>query len=214
MRRAGFVHAAFARAAFARVAFPRVAAFLLVAASALLGGCFLDMRQGARLEPYAADPFFPDSMSARPIPANTVARETETADAAFFRGIDASGDTVSAFPVPVTAALLARGRERFDAICSPCHDRRGEGHGMIVQRGFMAPPSYDEPRLRAAPVGHFFAVITNGYGSMYSYAARVTPADRWAIVAYIRALQLSRNATLADLDPAERARLGVPGGAR
>ena len=191
-----------------------VAAGALVTVTIALGGCFLDMRQGARLEPYAADPSFADSMSARPIPANTVAREADDSDPGFSRGVDANGAVVTEFPAPVTAAMLARGRERFDAMCSPCHDRRGEGHGVIVQRGFLSPPSFDSEMLRQAPVGHFFDVITNGRGAMYSYASRVTPADRWAIAAYIRALQLSRHAVVADLDSAERERLGLPGAAR
>src|SRR5205823_15043450 len=100
-----------------------------------------------------------------------------------------------------------RGRQRFEINCSPCHGRTGQGNGMIVQRGFPAPPSYHIDRLRQAPVGHFYDVITQGYGIMYSYAERVAPADRWAIAAYIRALQLSQHATLADLSPNERAQL-------
>ena len=98
----------------------------------------------------------------------------------------------------LTAALLARGRERFDIYCSPCHGLDGQGDGMVVQRGFPRPPSYLEPRLLAAPAGTFYDAITKGYGVMYSYASRVEPRDRWAIVAYIRALQLSQHATLAD----------------
>ena len=97
------------------------------------------------------------------------------------------------------AQLLARGQERYGIYCSPCHGLSGNGDGMIVRRGFPAPPSYHSARLRAAPAKHFFDVITNGYGVMYSYAARVEPRDRWAIVAYIRALQESRNAKLADI---------------
>ncbi len=106
-------------------------------------------------------------------------------------------------PPPVTLALLQRGRERFDIDCAPCHGRTGQGDGMIVQRGFPHPPSYDEDRLRQAPVQHFYDVITNGYGAMFPYAQRVAPADRWAIAAYIRALQASDNAHLADV-PADR----------
>jgi mono/diheme cytochrome c family protein len=108
-------------------------------------------------------------------------------------------------PPPVTMALLERGQERFDIYCAPCHSRVGDGQGMIVQRGFPAPPSYYIERLRKAPVQHFYDVITNGYGAMYSYADRVAPADRWAIVAYIRALQASATASLADV-PADKRR--------
>jgi mono/diheme cytochrome c family protein len=110
-------------------------------------------------------------------------------------------------PPPVTLALLERGGERFHIYCTPCHSELGDGHGMIVQRGFSPPPSYEEARLIQAPTQHFYDVITNGYGAMYSYAQRVPPADRWAIAAYIRALQLSQHATVADLSPAQRTAL-------
>ncbi|HWE72342.1 MAG TPA: cytochrome c [Stellaceae bacterium] len=110
-------------------------------------------------------------------------------------------------PPPVTLALLQRGQERFNIFCSPCHGRVGDGHGMIVERGFPAPPSYFIDRLLAAPSQHFYDVITNGYGAMFSYADRVTPADRWAIAAYIRALQASQHAAIAQLSPSEKAAL-------
>jgi mono/diheme cytochrome c family protein len=108
---------------------------------------------------------------------------------------------------PLTLALLQRGQEQFRIYCTPCHSELGDGNGMIVQRGFPHPPSYDEARLLAAPVQHFVDVITRGYGAMYSYADRVDVTDRWAIAAYIRALQLSQHATMADLAPDERAKL-------
>ncbi len=108
---------------------------------------------------------------------------------------------------PVTLALLQRGQERFRIDCTPCHSELGDGRGMVVQRGFPAPPSYHSDRLRAAPVQHFYDVITNGYGAMYSFADRVRPEDRWAIAAYIRALQQSQNATLADVPPDRRGAL-------
>jgi len=110
-------------------------------------------------------------------------------------------------PPPVTLALLQRGRERFDIACAPCHDRAGTGHGMIVERGFPAPPSYHTDRLRQAPAQHFYDVITNGYGIMFPYADRVAPADRWAIAAYIRALQASSDTQLADVPPEQRSQL-------
>ncbi|HLI20209.1 MAG TPA: cytochrome c [Stellaceae bacterium] len=110
-------------------------------------------------------------------------------------------------PPPVTLALLQRGQERFDIYCAPCHARTGNGDGMIVQRGFPAPPSYMSDRLLAAPSQHFYDVITNGYGAMFSYADRVAPADRWAIAAYIRALQASQHAAVKDLSAGERAKL-------
>ena len=112
-----------------------------------------------------------------------------------------------ATPPPLTLALLERGQARFRIYCTPCHSELGDGHGMVVQRGFPAPPSYHIERLRAAPVEHFYDVMTHGYGAMYSYANRVQPADRWAIAAYIRALQLSQHATLADVPADQRDKL-------
>jgi mono/diheme cytochrome c family protein len=116
-------------------------------------------------------------------------------------------DEATTFPQPVTRELIERGHERYDIYCSVCHGLTGDGLGMIVRRGFPPPPSFHQDRLRQAPPGHFYQVITNGFGVMYPYAARVEPADRWAIAAYIRALQLSQNATLADADPAGRQQL-------
>ena len=113
-------------------------------------------------------------------------------------------DEAPTAPPPITLALLERGQQRFDIYCAPCHGRTGDGHGMIVQRGFPPPPAYDIERLREAPVQHFYDVVTNGYGAMYSYAARVAPADRWAITAYIRALQASATAQLSDVPPDKR----------
>ena len=110
-------------------------------------------------------------------------------------------------PPPVTLALLQRGQERYRIYCTPCHSELGDGRGMVVQRGFPAPPSYHIERLRQAPVEHFYDVITNGYGAMYSFAYRVQPADRWAIIAYIRALQRSQETNLADLTAEQRAAL-------
>lgn len=145
-------------------------------------------------------------MASRPLVAHTVARGHLDEDEAFYTG-KIGTNLVTTFPIPITREVLERGRERFEIYCSVCHGRTGEGNGMIMQRGFPAPPSYHIDRLRQAPVGHFFDVITQGYGIMYSYAERVEPADRWAIAAYIRALQLSHNMKLAELPPAERAQL-------
>ena len=155
-----------------------------------------------KLKTYQESDFFPDGQSARLPVAGTVARGQLRVDQAFYEG--RKGDElVDTIPLKVTRAVLERGRQRYDIYCSPCHDRTGEGHGMIVQRGFPTPPTFHQDRLRDAPVGHFYHVITQGYGVMFSYAARVEPEDRWAIAAYIRALQLSRHATLDDV-PAER----------
>lgn len=122
-------------------------------------------------------------------------------------GTVARDDVPAPKPPPVTEALLARGQERFDIYCAPCHGRVGDGDGIVVQRGFPRPPSYHIDRLRQAPVQHFYDVITGGYGAMYPYAERVAPADRWAVVAYIRALQASQDAKLADVPPQQRGAL-------
>jgi mono/diheme cytochrome c family protein len=180
--------------------------WLAIGALALLTACRQDMNDQAHHEPLERSTFFPDGAASRPLPAHTVARGDLREDAHFYTG-RAKGELVTEMPAPVTKAELDRGRERFDIYCAPCHGRIGDGQGMIAQRGFPPPPTFHQPRLREAPVGHFYEVITNGWGLMYPYAARVAPADRWAIIAYIRALQLSQNANLADADPEERATL-------
>jgi cytochrome c len=164
------------------------------------------MADQPRYEPLQRSTFFGDERSARlPVP-DTVARGHLDADTAFFTG--KSGDTpVGTLPFPLTRELLQRGQERFEVFCAPCHDRTGSGNGMIVQRGYRRPPSYHIDRLRQAPIGHFFDVMTHGFGSMPDYADQVPPRDRWAIAAYIRALQLGQDATLADVPPPERQRL-------
>ncbi len=156
--------------------------------------------------PYQVSDFFEDGQSSRPLVAGTVARGQLRVDRAFYEGMQ--GDKlIDHVPMKVDRAVLERGRERFNIYCSPCHGRVGDGDGMIVRRGLSPPPSFHEPRLRDAPAGHFYHVITNGYGAMYSYASRVPPDDRWAIVAYIRALQLSQHAGLADVPAEERSKL-------
>ena len=177
---------------------------LLVAATA---GCRRDMFQQPYSKPLAPNSFFQDNqMASRPVVEHTVARGHLDANSIFYTG-KVGSNLVDAFPQPITRATLERGRERFEIYCSPCHGRTGQGDGMIVQRGYPAPPSYDVERLRQAPVGHFFDVITHGYGVMYSYAQRVSPEDRWAIAAYIRVLQQSRHATLAEVPAQQRAAL-------
>ena len=171
-----------------------------------LCSCRRGMVDQAHTKPMTENDFFADGSGARPIPAHTVARGHLDEDEVFFTGMT-NGQLIAAFPIPLTRELLARGRERFEIYCAVCHGSTGDGSGMIVQRGFPRPPSLHEQRLRAAPVGHFFDVIKNGYGVMYSYAARIEPADRWAIIAYIRALQLSPRATPDDVPPDERAKL-------
>ncbi len=179
---------------------------LLALFSAALVSCRRGMVDQQKLKPLAEENFFADGRAARVPPAHTVARGQLRADEQFFTG--KIGDQLAAtFPEPVTPALLARGRERYNIYCSVCHGLTGAGNGMIVQRGFPPPPSFHEARLREAPPGHFVDVITRGYGVMYSYASRVPPADRWAIAAYIRALQLSQHAAPAEADESGRKEL-------
>ena len=174
-----------------------------------MGGCRQDMHDQAKYQPFEYSPFFEDHRASRPIPPGTVARGHLEADSALYKGV-LNGAPVDVFPAPVTREVLERGRERFDIYCSPCHDRTGSGRGMIVQRGFKQPPALDEQRLRDVPVGYLFQVITNGFGQMPSYAAQIPARDRWAIVAYERALQLSQRATLDDVPPEHRAELEKP----
>jgi mono/diheme cytochrome c family protein len=151
----------------------------------LLAGCDLSMTQQPKYTPETPSQFWANGASARPIPAGTVAQG------------DLAREAVAKNPPPVTLALLNRGQQRFEMFCSPCHGLSGYGDGMVVQRGFPHPPSFYSQRLLAADVRHFFNVQTKGFGVMYSYAGRVSEADRWAIAAYIRALQVSQHATLA-----------------
>ena len=163
--------------------------------------CRRGMVDQQHLKPLAEESFFQNDAGSRVPPAHTVARGQLNSDEQFFTG-KIGNQLAATMPAPVIRAMLERGRERFDIYCAVCHGRTGDGNGMIVQRGFPQPPSLHEQRLRDAPVGHFFDVMTNGYGVMYPYAARVTPEDRWAIVAYIRALQLSEHASEAEVDSA------------
>jgi len=173
---------------------------LSLAAALALAGCRRnpDMAQQPRYQPYEPSEFFVDGSSARPIVEGTVARDQQRAGTLSHTGM-INGQLADAFPFPITAADMRRGQERFNIYCSVCHGRLGDGQGMIVQRGFKQPPSFHEQRLRQASAGHFYDVITHGYGAMYSYAARVNSDDRWRIIAYIRALQLSQNAQTADV---------------
>lgn len=165
-------------------------------------GCRRDMFNQPYSKPLSKSDFFPDGMASRPIVPNTVARGHLDLDQALYEG-KIGTNLVETFPFPITREVLERGQQRFDIYCAPCHGRTGDGNGMIAQRGFPPPPSYHIDRLRQAPVGHFFDVITHGYGIMYPYAARVEVKDRWAIAAYIRALQLSHHAPL-DAVPAQK----------
>jgi mono/diheme cytochrome c family protein len=156
--------------------------------------------------PLRESDFFADGVASRPIPPHTIDRSAAVANDAFNTGMNGS-NLVAVIPVPVTRELLVRGRERFEINCVPCHGEIGDGNGMVVQRGFPRPPSFHIGRLRDAPVGHFFDVMTRGYGVMYSQASHVATEDRWAIATYIRALQLSQHAKLDDLSPGEASQL-------
>jgi REP element-mobilizing transposase RayT/mono/diheme cytochrome c family protein len=179
---------------------------LLLVASLLAVSCRPDMNNQPKAKPLSQSEFFANGTSARQPPVHTVADGDVRENAAFYTGLT-NGTYITQLPMKLTPELLARGGERFDAVCAECHDRTGSGNGMVVQRGFPQPPSLHVDRLRNAPIGHFYDVITNGYGVMYSYATRVDPEDRWAIATYIRALQFSHNAKLSDVDPAERPKL-------
>jgi len=169
----------------------------------ILFGCTRDMKDQPRYTPLQSSAFYADGRSSRdPVPG-TVARGQLYDDDALYRGLNAEGSFVSQLPVELSAALLVRGQQRFDIFCSPCHSRVGDGRGMIVQRGFKAPTTFHDPRLRAVSVGYLFDVITSGFGQMSGYASQVSTQDRWAIVSYIRALQLSQYTPMADLSAAE-----------
>jgi hypothetical protein len=182
--------------------------WVLPAAFGLLvsAACRVDMHLQPKYKPLDPSPFFDDQRSERPAVPGTVARGQLRIDEHLYTG-KVNGVLVDTFPFPITRQDLERGRERYNVYCSPCHDYTVIGHGMIVQRGFPAPPSYHIDRLRNAAVGHFFNVIANGYGTMHGYAARVQTGDRWRIAAYIRALQLSESATLNDVPEQERPKL-------
>ena len=167
----------------------------------VLAACSNGMDDQPRYEPYEASTFFDNGMSARPLLPNTVARGQLRADSHLYAG-QVGGAPAAEFPFAVTSDVLARGQARYNIYCAPCHGDAGYGDGVIVQRGFTPPPSFHQERLRLLPEGHIFDVITNGIGAMYSYGDRIVPEDRWAIIAYVRALQLSQNATLEDV-PAE-----------
>lgn len=172
-----------------------------------LSGCNTDMWRQPKQEPLDESEFYADGAANRPLVPGTIARGHLREDDAYFVGA-ANGKWLDGFPAGITVDkdLLSRGQERYNIYCTPCHGRIGDGQGMIAKRGFtLKRPvgNYHTDRLRKMPVGHFYDVITNGYGAMFSYASRVEPQDRWAIVAYIRALQLSQYAAPADLDPAE-----------
>ncbi len=185
----------------------------LLGAAALATGCRQDMHDQPKYRPLGASNFFPDGRASRPVVEGTVARGYLKNDIPLYYGKVArdSKDFVTEIPMKVDKALLERGQQRFNIFCSPCHGIGGDGEGMVVQRGLKHPPTYHSDKMHKQPVGYFFDVMSNGFGVMPSYASRIPVNDRWAIVASVRALQLSRAATIDDVPPAERARLEAAG---
>ena len=183
---------------------------LALASVLALAGCRQDMHDQPRFKPLAQSDFYADLRSARAPVEGTVARGDLREDTYFYTG-KIGPNPGDYMPFPVTKEVLARGQERFNIYCAPCHSRVGDGKGMIAQRGFRQPPSYMTERLRKAPLGYFFDVMTNGFGAMPDYAAQIEPRDRWAIVAYVRALQLSQNASVNDVPAESRAQLSQGG---
>ena len=177
----------------------------------VLAGCRQDMHDQPKYIPLRPSSFFADGRSARPLPEGTVARGHLDDNVAFFTGKGPDGKPISDCPVPVTKDLILRGQQRFNVYCTPCHSRLGDGNGMVVQRGYRRPPSFHTDRLRQMPNGYFFDVITEGFGAMPDYKQQVQPADRWAIVSYIRALQFSQQASINDVPPEARGQLSGGG---
>ncbi len=189
----------------------RMAIAAVIGAATLLGGCGirLDMHDQPKYKPLRESDFYADRRSSRPIIEGTVARGQLQADSYYYTG-KINGQPGTEFPFPVTQQVLERGQERFNIFCSPCHSRLGDGNGMIVQRGLKRPPSFHEQRLRDIGVGHFFDVISNGFGGMGEYGTQIPVRDRWAIAAYIRALQFSTGATRADVPAGTQIANGPP----
>ena len=179
---------------------------VLIVISAISSACRQDMHNQPKYVPFRTTDFFGDERSARPFVEGTVARGHLHDDVLLETGKMGAADA-DVFPFRVDAPVLARGRERYDIYCAPCHGRTGAGDGMIVQRGFRRPVSYHDERLRNAPAGHFVDAMVNGFGAMADFADKLNAHDRWAIAAYIRALQLSEHATLSDVPASERGAL-------
>ncbi|HUK87618.1 MAG TPA: cytochrome c [Terriglobales bacterium] len=186
-------------------------AIALVLAAAT--GCRQDMHDQPKYIPLRYSSFFADARSERPLVQGTVARGHLDEDTLLYTGKGPDGKPSNLFPFPVTKDVIERGQQRFNIYCTPCHDRTGYGLGMVVRRGYRHPPSYHTDQARALANGFIFDVITNGFGAMPDYAAQIPVRDRWAIVAYVRALQLSQHASVQDLTADERARLPQTGAA-
>jgi mono/diheme cytochrome c family protein len=184
---------------------------LAAASTTILAACRQDMHDAPRYEVYEASSSFADGRASRNAPVGTVARGQLRDDEWLYTG-KVDGLPAPAFPFAIGAAEMARGQERFTIYCTPCHGQLGDGKGMVVQRGLRQAATYHQERLQRAQPGYFFDVITNGFGAMQGYAEQIPPRDRWMIAAYVRALQLSQNASEADVPAADRARLDEPAG--
>jgi cbb3-type cytochrome c oxidase subunit III len=194
----------------------RAASRCLVAFVSLLviAGCRQDMHNQPKYKPLRGSAFFRDGSSARPPVDGTIARGSLQEDEAFFTG-KVGATAIAEMPFPVDESVLERGEDRYNIFCRPCHDGTGSGKGIVVNRGYRPPPSFHDERLRTAPAGHFFDVMTNGFGAMPDYRAQIAPRDRWAVVAYIRALQLAQRASPSDIpggDPTKLAKPAAPAG--
>ena len=175
-------------------------------------GCRQDMHDQPKYIPLRPSDFFGDGRSERPLIEGTIARGHLDDDTAYYTGRGPDGQFIDEFPFPVTKDVIERGQERFNIYCAPCHDRLGNGDGKIVRRGYRHPPSYHIDRLRQVPHGYIYDVITSGFGAMPDYSAQIPPRDRWAIVAYVRALQLAHNGKIDDVPADKRADLNQEGG--
>lgn len=182
----------------------------VLALALISAGCRQDMHDQPKYIPLRPSNFFGDGRSERQLIPGTIPRGHLNDDTAYYYGVGPDGKPVAQMPFAVTKDVLLRGQQRFNIYCAPCHDRLGDGDGMIVRRGYRHPPSYHISRLRQVPDGYIFDVITNGFGAMPDYAAQIPVRDRWAIVAYVRALQLSHNATVNDVPPEHRSDLDQP----
>ncbi|MGB5660799.1 MAG: cytochrome c [Thermoanaerobaculia bacterium] len=180
---------------------------VMLAVALTSGACRQDMHDQAKYEPLEESSFFDNGMASRPLIEGTIAREMPTQETAFHTGRTPNDEFVTELPMELERALLDRGRSRFDAFCSLCHGQTGDGLGMIVRRGFKQPTSFHDQRLRESPVGYYFDVMSNGFGQMSSYASQIPAQDRWAIAAYISALQLSQNIPVDSLSAEEQQQL-------
>jgi Cytochrome C oxidase, cbb3-type, subunit III len=192
-----------------RINFTFGVALLALAAGA---GCRQDMHDQPKYIPLRPSDFFGDGRSERSLIEGTVARGHLDDDTAYYTGRGPDGKFVDELPFTVTKDIVERGQDRFNIYCAPCHDRLGNGDGRIVRRGYRHPPSYHIDRLRQVPNGYLYDVITSGFGAMPDYSAQIHPSDRWAIVAYVRALQLAHNAKIDDVPADKRADLNQEGG--